>query len=182
MLLYVQPEHFTADNGKQSVLQLVQYYYVVFCTARTLYSWYLSTVRTAIWAILLCCYLYGQNTFQLIHVNSPYCNMCNNIMLLSVQPEHFTAHNSQESILKYVQYYYIAFSTTRPLYRWYLWTVLTAWSAIILCCYLYSQTTLELKPANSPYYKMCNTIMLLSVQPDHFTADTCQRSILHYVQ
>jgi hypothetical protein len=130
-----------------------------------LYSWYLSTVHAAICAILLCYYLYSQTTLQLIPVNSPYCNMCNNIVLLSVQPDNFTADTFQQSILQYVQYCYVAMCTARPLYSRYLSTFRTAICAIMLCCYLYSQTTLQLIPVNSPYCNMCNTIMMLSLQP-----------------
>jgi hypothetical protein len=182
MLLSVQPDHFTADTCQQFILQYVQYYYVAICTARLIYSWHLSTVHTAICAIIWCCYLYSQTPLQLIPVNSPYCNICNNIMLLSVQPDHFTTDTCQQPILQYVQYYYVAICTARPLYSWYLSTVHTAIYAILLCCYLYSQTTLQLIPVNSPYCNICNTLLLLSVQPDHFTADICQQSILQYVK
>jgi ABC-type enterochelin transport system permease subunit len=140
------------------------------CTARPPYSWYLSTVHTAICAILLCCFLYRQTTLQLIPPNSPYCILCKSIMLLSVQPDNFAADTSQQSILQYVQYiilvsvdpdnfaadtceqsilqyvqyYYVAVCKARPLYSWYLSTVHPALWAIILCCTLYSQTTRSL--------------------------------------
>jgi hypothetical protein len=128
------------------------------------------------------CYVYSQTTLQLIHSNSPYCNMCNALFWLCVEPDHFKGDTSQQSVLQYVQYYYFAICTARPLFSRYLSTVHTAICAILLCCYLYSQTTFHMIPLNSPYCNMCNTIMLLSVQPDHFTADTSQQSILQYVQ
>jgi hypothetical protein len=182
MLLSVQKEHIRGYNCQQSVLQHVQYCYVANCTARPHHSWYLSTVNPAICAIIFCCRLYSQTTFQVITVNSPYCNMWNTIMLLSVQPDHFTADTCQQCTLKYVQYNYVVICTARPLCSWYLSTVHIAVFALLFCCKLYSQTTFQVIPVNSPYFNMWNTIMLLSVQPDHFTADTCQQSTLKYVQ
>jgi hypothetical protein len=144
MLLSVQPDHFAGDTCQQSVLQYVQYYYVAICTTRSLCRWYLSTVHTVVCAILLCCYLYSQTTLQLITVNSPYCNMCNTIMLLSVQPDHFAADTCQQSILQYVQFCYVANCTARLLWSWYPSTVHNAICAIIFCCKLYSHTALFL--------------------------------------
>jgi hypothetical protein len=52
----------------------------------------------------------------MIPFNSPYCNMCNTIMLLSVQPDNFTAHTCEQSLVQYVQYCYVAMCTARQLY------------------------------------------------------------------
>jgi hypothetical protein len=59
MLLSVQRDHFTADTYQQPLMQYRQYYYVVICTARPLYSLYLSTMHTARYAILFYCTLYS---------------------------------------------------------------------------------------------------------------------------
>jgi hypothetical protein len=164
MFQTVQPDHIAGDTCQLSLLQYLQYYYVANSKSRPLCKWYLSTVHTEICAILLCCKLYSQTTFQLIPVNSSYCNICNIIVLQTVQPEHFKTDTSQHSVLQIVQYNYVANCTARTIYSWYLSTVHTAIYVILLCGYLYSQTTLQLIPVNSPFCNKCNTIMLETVQ------------------